>query len=158
MSWRRLFTHCALFLLLQGAFSACEAERAGVHLHFVNPDKTESPKLTAELAVTRSEKQIGLMYRKSLAEDQGMLFIFPAEAPRSFWMKNTYVELDMVFLNAARDVVNVVERAIPLTESARSSTGPAKFVLEIGGGLAKKWGLAPGSKAVIEEELPLAEE
>ncbi len=136
--------------------SACKAEAPQVELQFENRDTSKSPVLHVELAVTRGEKQLGLMYRKSMPENEGMLFVFPTEGPRSFWMKNTYLELDMIFLNSKREVVSITPRATPLTETPRSSEAAAQYVLEVGGGLASKWGVIVGSQAVVKSELPQA--
>lgn len=97
-----------------------------------------------ELALTNKQRQQGLMYRKELAADKGMLFIFPAEKMRSFWMRNTYIPLDIIFLRADGSIVNIVENAEPETDTPRPSSGPAKAVLEIAGGRASELQLAPG--------------
>lgn len=104
----------------------------------------------AEVASNESTRQIGLMYRKQLADTDSMLFVFPDEKPRSFWMKNTYVELDMLYFNSQDELVSIVERAVPLSETARVSKLPAKYVLEIRGGLSAKLGIRPGNKMTIE--------
>jgi len=143
-------------LLLFSFLSACKEERPSISLHFENPDGSKSPQLKAELALTPSEQQLGLMYRKELGETDAMLFVFPEERPRTFWMKNTYVELDMIFLDGDLKVATVVPRAVPLTETARPSVKPAKYVLEIRGGAAEKWRIAPGSVLKPEDRLPAA--
>ena len=117
-------------------------------VHFEDNGKTISPDISIEIAATEGERALGLMYRKSLPEKSGMLFIFPDEAPRSFWMKNTYVPLDMIFLNAKMEVVSQVENATPLTESPRESHVPAKYVLEVAAGRSAAWGVGPTAKLV----------
>lgn len=117
-----------------------------LELRFVNPDGTQSPAITAEIARTPEEVQLGLMYRRELERYSGMLFEFPDEKPRTFWMKNTYLELDMIFISKEMKVVSIVERAVPLTETLRESKLPAKYVLEIQGGQAQTWGIIPGSQ------------
>lgn len=97
-----------------------------------------------ELALTNKQRQQGLMYRKELAPDKGMLFIFPTERMQSFWMRNTYIPLDIIFLRADGSIVNIVKNAEPETDTPRSSTAPAKAVLEIAGGRAAELQLAPG--------------
>lgn len=101
----------------------------------------------AEVAVTADERAQGLMYRESLEEGRGMLFVFPSEGLHSFWMKNTLIELDMIFIGADRRVVSVASRAKPCRGEPcahYAPTGPAAYVLEIAGGLAAKIGVAAG--------------
>jgi uncharacterized membrane protein (UPF0127 family) len=76
-----------------------------------------------------------------------MLFLFPAPAPLAFWMKNTLIPLDMLFLDHDRRVLGIVENAAPETETARRVAGDSQYVLEVGGGLSRQWGIEPGSTA-----------
>lgn len=103
-----------------------------------------------ELALTPSEHEKGLMFRRSLPDDWSMLFVYPEEGARSFWMQNTFIPLDMIFISAAGEVVNIVREAEPLTRTPRRSTGPARFVLEIRGGLAAELGLKAGQRISVE--------
>lgn len=103
-----------------------------------------------ELAVTSPEKQRGLMYRKSMKDDWGMLFIYDGDAPRSFWMKNTFIPLDMVFIDSAGEVVGIVEDAEPLTLEPRSVDEPARYVLELNTGVAAQSGIVKGARMRIE--------
>jgi len=148
---------CYLLLLFVAVFCpalACSDSRASVVVQLRNPDASSSPEISAELATTGSQRQLGLMYRKKMAEKHGMLFIFPAEKERSFWMKNTYLELDMIFLDRSLRVVSIIHRATPLTLTPRPSVLPASYVLEVGGGLAKKWGVVQGSTLDVQGTLP----
>jgi uncharacterized protein len=104
----------------------------------------------AEVAATRDARTRGLMWRSSLPEGTGMLFIFPAEEELNFWMKNTLIPLDMVFISKDRVIVGIVERAEPRTLSARGPGRPATFVLEVPGGWAAKIGLKPGLKVQVD--------
>jgi uncharacterized membrane protein (UPF0127 family) len=97
-----------------------------------------------ELALTNQQRSLGLMYRTELAPDRGMLFIFPGERLRSFWMRNTLIPLDIIFLDADGSIINIVANAEPRTETQRRSTAPAKAVFEIIGGRAAELGLKPG--------------
>ena len=144
----------ALTLVLLLSSVSCEAQRPSVMLKLESEGGKSSPQLRAELALSRSEQQLGLMYRKELGETEGMLFIFPEEEPRSFWMKNTYVELDIIYLDKDLKVVSISEKAVPLTETPRPSNRPAKYVLEVRGGSAAKWGISAGSRAIPESPLP----
>jgi uncharacterized membrane protein (UPF0127 family) len=118
-------------------------------LVFNGPEGAERAAFYLELAITPDEHEKGLMFRRDLPDDWGMLFIYPDEAPRSFWMQNTFISLDMVFIDAGGEVVNIVEEAVPLTRTPRRSTGPARYVLEIRGGLAAELGLEAGQQVEL---------
>ena len=111
--------------------------------HFI---EIKSQKFNLELAKSRAEWMKGLMFRRKLAPRAGMLFISDHEEPRAFWMKNTLIPLDMVFISKDRRVINIVANAKPLTLEARRSKKPAMYVLEINGGVAKEIGLNPGDQ------------
>jgi len=97
-----------------------------------------------EIAQGEYETQTGLMYRKSMRQDRGMLFIFPNETMRSFYMKNTEFPIDIIFINKDREVVNIQKNAKPLDPTSLPSSGPVKYVLEVNEGLSDTWGLQPG--------------
>jgi uncharacterized membrane protein (UPF0127 family) len=99
---------------------------------------------TVELALTDAARQQGLMYRRSLDADKGMLFVFTDDQPRAFWMKNTYIPLDIIFIRKDGRIANIVARAEPETLTQRRSRGPAVAVLEIAGGRAAELGIAAG--------------
>jgi uncharacterized membrane protein (UPF0127 family) len=99
-----------------------------------------------ELAVTPEEQAKGLMFRRELPEKQGMLFDFQREQPTSFWMKNTYVSLDMIFIRADGRILRIAENTVPLSEALVPSGGPVRAVLEVVAGTAKKLGIAPGDR------------
>ena len=101
-----------------------------------------------EMAVTPEEQARGLMFRRELPEKQGMLFDFKREQPTSFWMKNTYVPLDMIFIRADGRVLNIAENTVPLSEALVSSSGPVRAVLEVIAGTTKKLGIAAGDRVV----------
>ena len=104
----------------------------------------------AEVASTRDARTRGLMWRTSLADGAGMLFIFPREEPLNFWMKNTLIPLDMIFLAADRTIVGVVEQATPLTLNPRGPDADAMYVLEVPGGWVARTGLRPGLRVRID--------
>jgi uncharacterized membrane protein (UPF0127 family) len=103
-----------------------------------------------EIADTPSKREIGLQYRRDLAPDRGMLFLFPEEREQSFWMKNTPIALDMIFINKERKVVGIVEQAVPFSLDSRSVGAPSQFVLEINGGLARRHGIGSGDAVRFE--------
>ncbi len=97
-----------------------------------------------ELARSEPEREKGLMYRERMDADAGMLFVFERPAPLTFWMKNTFIPLDMIFIGADRHIVGIVENAEPRTLSARRVDGVSEYVLEINGGLSAKLGIHAG--------------
>lgn len=109
-------------------------------------DSVSTIALDIEIADNEYKRQTGLMYRTKLNEKQAMLFIFEDEKPRSFYMKNTYIPLDIIFINADRKIVSVAENAEATNEASLPSNGPTKYVLEINAGLFKKWGLEVGNQ------------
>jgi len=102
-----------------------------------------------EVAVTPEEHARGLMYRSRLADDAGMVFVFEEPSIQRFWMKNTLIPLDMIFIGSDRAIVGVVENAQPLTLTARSVGEPSQYVLEIGGGLAARLGIRAGQRVEL---------
>lgn len=102
-----------------------------------------------ELAKTRAEKARGLMFRENLDLDKGMLFIFEEEGKYPFWMKNTLLPLDIIWLNKEKEVVFLRKNVLPCSEEDCQTIRPdkkAKYVLEVNGGLADKIGLRVGDK------------
>ncbi|GMU87551.1 MAG: hypothetical protein AMXMBFR48_27920 [Ignavibacteriales bacterium] len=99
-----------------------------------------------EIADSEYEQALGLMYRTSMEELQGMLFIFPAEEIRSFWMMNTLISLDMLFLDANGKVVTIHRNTKTESEQSYRSTKPAKYVLEVVAGFCDKYGITEGDR------------
>lgn len=99
-----------------------------------------------ELAITPEQQMRGLMFRRGLPEGQGMLFDFGQEQPTSFWMKNTYISLDMIFIRGDGRILRIAENTVPLSEALVPSGGPVRAVLEVIAGTAKKFGIAPGDR------------
>jgi uncharacterized membrane protein (UPF0127 family) len=100
----------------------------------------------AELAVTDEERARGLMYRRSLPESQGMLFDFKRDQDVSFWMHNTYVSLDMIFIRADGRILRIEENAQTESDRIIPSGGPVRYVFEVVAGTAKKLGIEPGDR------------
>lgn len=106
-----------------------------------------------ELAITPQERSKGLMFRKSLAPDQAMLFVYEDEQSRSFWMKNTYIPLDIVWLDSQRKITGVSADARPCLDGDcvfYRSPGPVQYVLEVNSGIAQNCGLKPGAECVFD--------
>lgn len=112
-----------------------------------------------ELATDDDQRSRGLMFRRQMHDDWGMLFIYPEDGPRSFWMRNTYMPLDMVFINSQGLVMGVVEDAEPMTLDPRRVEGMSRYVLELKSGWAAKHGIAKGARVSMtnlrEEYLPV---
>jgi len=101
-------------------------------------------KFTVELAVTRAEQERGLMFRKSLAPDRGMLFPYKPPRPAAFWMKNTLIPLDIIYIAPNGRVLSIARNAVPHDETPLPSGGVVGGVLEIAGGRAAQLGILPG--------------
>lgn len=116
--------------------------------------KTDSilTQLNIEIADSEYETQTGLMYRDSMEENQGMLFIFPEEAMHSFYMKNTKISLDIVFIDADLKIASIQENANPLDETGLSSQVPIQYVLELNAGLTQKWSLMVGDSIAYSKQ------
>ena len=102
------------------------------------------------IADTPAERTRGLMYVQNLPMDDGMLFIFETEEVQSFWMRNTLIPLDMIFIKSDKTVVGVVANAEPLTLTPRSVGQPSLYVLEVNGGWAARHGVTTGSTVRFE--------
>jgi uncharacterized protein len=102
--------------------------------------------LEVEIADTTPSRTRGMMWRTSVPDATGMLFIFPHEEEHHFWMRNTLVPLDMLFLDRAGQVVGIIAQAEPQSLDSRSVGRPSVYVLEVAGGWAEKAGVAPGAR------------
>lgn len=101
---------------------------------------------SVELATTDAELTRGLMFRRELPEGHGMLFDFGRDQPVSFWMHNTYISLDMIFIRGDGRVLRIAENAKPMSDDLIPSGGPVRGVLEVIAGTARKLGIAPGDR------------
>jgi uncharacterized membrane protein (UPF0127 family) len=97
-----------------------------------------------ELALTPEQQELGLMFRSSLAPDAGMLFDFRNTQSASFWMKNTLIPLDMLFVAEDGHIADIHERAVPLSETAINSKVPVRAVIEVNGGTVARLGIKVG--------------
>lgn len=131
---------CVLLVAASGSARAAELQtleivtRSGVHV------------FTVEVAKTDQERATGLMYRRELPEGRGMLFDFSPEQQVSMWMKNTFIPLDMIFIRGDGRILRIAENTEPQSEKIISSGGLARGVLEVIGGTARKYGIAPGDR------------
>lgn len=138
----------ALFLFAASAFDggAADGQKPLAHEPLVLVTSAGERTIDAEIASTDQEKATGLMFRTSMADDQGMLF--PSDQPResSMWMRNTFIPLDMVFIRADGTVHRIEAMTEPQSERIIASQGAVLAVLELAGGAAQRLGLKPGDK------------
>jgi hypothetical protein len=132
-----------------GTATAPPPTSANATARFVEDGETLAT-VTLEIADNDSERAQGLMYRESLASDHGMVFVYDRPQPLSFWMKNTLVPLDMVFVAANGTVLNVEHADVPAENStdygSYTSDGPAQYVVEVNRGFANRTGVGPGTE------------
>ncbi len=118
-------------------------------LFFLNPETKDTiKKIDIELAERRDEIEYGMMYRKTMDINTGMLFLMESLKQQSFYMKNTYVSLDMIFINEKGIIVSIQEKTEPLNTRSLFSEGPADKVLEVKGGFSEKFGIGKGMEIV----------
>lgn len=113
-------------------------------LTFVAP--TGKHRVIVEVADTDAERSTGLMFRRSLGDDEGMIFVYPRDEPISMWMKNTYISLDMIFVRGDGTIHRIAADTEPFSEQTISSGDKVRAVIEMKAGSAKRLGLKPGDK------------
>ncbi|MBD3386146.1 DUF192 domain-containing protein [candidate division KSB1 bacterium] len=101
-------------------------------------------KIDIEIADSEYKIILGLMFRKEMQENQGMLFLFDNEEPRSFWMKDTYISLDILFADASKKIVTIHKYTTPFTTNGYASTEPAQYVVEVISGFTDKYNIKTG--------------
>ncbi|MEK7341423.1 MAG: DUF192 domain-containing protein [Candidatus Binatota bacterium] len=106
--------------------------------------------LRVEIADTPAKRELGLQYRRELGDDQGMLFLFPVEGRQSFWMKNTPLPLDIIFIGSDLKIAGIIHQAVPFSTNSLSVSAPSQFVLEIKGGLSRRSGIEAGDSVRFE--------
>ena len=129
-----------------GGAAACEAQPRVA----ISTQSGREVVFQVEVVDTPAKRELGLQYRKELGSDRGMIFLFAAEAPQTFWMKNTPIPLDMIFINRDRRIVGIIEQTVPYSLESRSVKAPSQYVLEINGGLAKRHGIQTGDRVRFE--------
>jgi len=157
---RRTWILLSMFLSLGAAIiialTACSrnAPADEVDLIFKKPSGEKTEVFRMEVVATNSDRMRGLMFRKSLAANAGMIFLFHEEREHSFWMKNTLIPLDMVFVSSAWKVVGALENVLPLTEDQRTVGIPSQYVLEFSAGTIKRLGVSSGAAVEVTGQLP----
>ena len=133
------------FVLFAFLLAAGQAKPADQHTLEI-ASKTGVHIFSVEIADTEAQREKGLMFRKKLPEGQGMLFDFHNEQDVSFWMQNTYIPLDMIFIRGDGTILRIAENTEPLSTRLVPSGGPVLAVLEVIGGTAHKLGIAAGDR------------
>lgn len=119
-------------------------------LYLTFADAPGAPRVNVEHAQTNPERSHGLMYRTDLPQDEGMLFSWTNEAIRRFWMQNTCLPLDMLFINADNVIVGILEQVPVLNEASRTVPCPAQYVLEMNAGWSRRNGVVAGQHVLID--------
>ena len=141
------FTRRAALALLTAGALAATAVQAKPPLEALEIATAKGPaRFQVEIADTPASRERGLMFRKSVAPGYGMLFDFREERPVAFWMKNTLVPLDMIFIQADGRILSIARNTTPHSLEPVPSGGPIRGVLEIAGGRAAQLGILPGDK------------
>jgi uncharacterized protein len=97
-----------------------------------------------ELATTEPQRQQGLMFRQQMPADAGMIFVWQTPQPIAMWMENTFIPLDMLFIDSSGKILNIRERAVPFSRENIASDGPCKFAIELNGGTVSRLGIKAG--------------
>src|SRR5689334_36383 len=138
--------HAWVSLALLGLLVAAGPAQPGGEQTVEIASKTRVHIFAVEIADNDADRAKGLMYRKELPEGQGMLFDFHRDQDVSFWMQNTYIPLDMIFIRGDGRILRIAENTEPLSTRLIPSGGPVRAVLEVIGGTSRKLGIAPGDR------------
>jgi len=124
----------------------CRKKPEGPPVVTLENDQGQEVRVRVEVAASAQERQQGLMHRKHLDPDAGMLFIYSFEDNHGFWMKDTYIPLDIIFIGNNRRIMGIAENTRPLSLESIKVDTPSKFILEVNAGFAKKHGIREGSR------------
>ena len=142
---RRMRPRTSAFTFVVVLFALLGCAR-GPCVSIVGADGKPRATVAVEVASTGPQREVGLMFRKHLDDNAGMIFVFPDAAPRNFWMHNTPIPLDMIFADAAGRVIGIVANAEPYSDKLLGVEGKAEYVLEVNGGFCAKNGIKAGDK------------
>lgn len=120
-------------------------------LTFLDPEGDTIRTISIEIADNVDERTQGLMYRSAMKDDQGMLFIFDREEEQSFWMKNTKISLDILYVNRELEIVTIYRHTQPYSESPIPSFEPAQYVIEVKAGFCDAFGVDEGDRVAFEK-------
>lgn len=146
-----------VFALIAGAFylfNGLNRRWSLLHAEFVSVNNQRPTSVYLEIASTESERRKGLMFRKSLKADEGMLFVFPDEAPRGFWMKDVSFPLAMISLDKDFKILEIHNDAHPFDETLVKMEKPAKYVVEVNPALVRESHIAVGDSLSPHGPLP----
>ena len=129
------------FTMLTLVLSACAQ---GPRIEIVGAGGVVRTAVSVEIADTFASREYGLMFRKHLDEDAGMIFVFKAPRHQQFWMKNTIIPLDMIFADGNGKIIGVVSKAEPFSEAIDAVDGDSQYVLEVNGGFCERHGVKGG--------------
>ena len=132
------------------------ADEAATPRVVLTPPDGQPITVKVEVARTDQERQRGLMYRMHMDEDAGMLFLFEKPDQLTFWMHNTYIPLDMLFIEPSMHILGIVEDAAPRNDSPRSVPGQSQYVLEVNAGFSQRHGVTDKSVVRFEGVQPLS--
>ncbi len=143
----------ALFLVLLAGPALAQPVTFPKDMLTVETSAGARHRFNVELATSPQQIAQGLMYRRQMAPDAGMLFIFERPDPAVFWMKNTSIPLDLICSGVDGRILNIAERTIPQSETPVPASGPTRAVLEVNGGTSARLGIKPGDR-VRHSSLP----
>lgn len=143
-----LFSLFTAFLLLACTRDPADAAGGRLLALTVETDNHAQHKYSVEVALSPEEQARGLMYRREMAVDRGMLFPFNPPRPATFWMANTYLPLDMLFIAPGGTIESIIANAEPQTTTQRTSIGAVAAVLELNAGEAARIGAKPGDRVI----------
>jgi uncharacterized membrane protein (UPF0127 family) len=141
-------------LFLSGPGAAADQRQTAIssgirpdgRLDFLDPSGSLLATVTIEIADTQQARSLGLMWRIGLDDTMGMLFIFEQARPLTFWMRNTPTSLDMIFVSADKEVINIAPRTRPLSDTVYSSQGAAQYVVEVPAGFCMRYQIRPHTR------------
>jgi hypothetical protein len=134
------------FLVVVGSLAGVAGAGSPVREPLSIKTKTTTHTFEVELAVTADQQRKGLMFRRQMSANAGMLFLYDNGSRVTMWMSNTYIPLDMLFIDADGRITHIVERTVPLSTELIGSNGPVRAVLELNGGTANRLGIAVGDQ------------
>ncbi len=149
---------CILIFFIFVLLSSCSSGKQNlpqVKARFINPDSTITTEFTLMVAANDQRRQKGLMYVKNMPELEGMLFLFPEQQELSFWMRNTYISLDMLFIDQNFVVKGILPKVPILNDQPRGINEPTKFVVELNAGIADKYKIVQGARLEVLDALPV---
>ena len=144
MQPRRFTRSCALTVLLLAVFPACPSTSSPQVVILLQ--NGEPIHVTVEVVDTPEKRRLGLMYRNELPEFSGMLFIFPQEQLLTFWMKNTPLPLDIIYITVDYTIISIAENTRPYSEAPLPAKQPAKYALEVNAGFCHRHGVVTGDR------------